>query len=133
MTFELPAGKIATATAGSGCSGTIQRRADSGSTINYDVISVADGTSVSVGPFTNNRNYEVLSLTGTVTHSVMVPDEFEPLTESASTIFSNMTTVPIGNSLTIPAATQSVIFGELTINGTLTVLGALRIPSHLAT
>lgn len=131
-TTALPAGSILTVTADATSVGTVRRLADSGGATQYPAVPVAVSTSVIVGPFTTPRTYEVLSSEGQVSHAVSEPDGNRPLPETAGPLSVQSTTIPVGVSQTIPANTQATVFGTLTVNGVLTVLGNVRVPALIA-
>lgn len=76
-TQTLPAGKILTVTADASSAGSVHRVANSGDTAtNYPVQAVAAGTSLILGPFTANRQYAIVTDSGSTLPAVVSqPDQ----------------------------------------------------------
>ena len=127
MTLELPAGGVLTVTAAAGSSGTLQRTPASGDTTAYVQTAIAAGTSQTVGPFSQPRNYDAIATAGSVTHTVTFPNEEVVLGDSAISAVSQPTVIPLSRSDVVPADSQALLFTSLTVRGLLRVAGEMRI------
>src|SRR5437899_1806527 len=76
ITTHLAAGQVLTVTADSLSSGTVQRLPQPGdnSTV-YALQSVAVSSSLVLGPYTNERQYSIISLNGSLTYALTGPDQ----------------------------------------------------------
>jgi hypothetical protein len=98
-TVVLPAGQILTVTADANSAGTVRRLGDPGAGTQYPIVSLAASDVVALGPFLENRVYEILSsvpgdaldaaVTAALT-SVITPPIVELSADGA---------VPIGNGI----------------------------------
>lgn len=129
MTLELPAGSVLTVTADRVSAGSVQRIPQSGSATAYDQYAIAVSSSVSLGPYTQPRNYDVQSANGRLTYSIASPDVDQVIGDTAGGVSSNATSIAAQAVETIAANTQAAIFGALTVLGRLTVAGELRVVS----
>ncbi len=74
----------------------------------------------SIGPFNTDRKIAIASAFSAPTFSIAEVDDERPLPFFATSIAANRLE-------TIPADTQCVLFGTLTVAGTLVVQGSLRV------
>lgn len=79
-TIELTPFKALIVTADANSSGSVRRLAQSGDSAQYAATSVSASSSVTVGPFSQSRNYEVLSDAGRLTYAFA---DSEPTADSA--------------------------------------------------
>lgn len=80
------------------------------------------------GPFPAGRDYRITSETGLLTSAMVVPDNpVHRSSGSLSGIAGNLTVIPDGRDLTLEDNAQALIFTSLTVNGSLTVDGELRV------
>ena len=77
---ELPAGRVLTITADAASSGSVRRLPASGSPTQFAAAAITASSTTVIGPFSTNRNYEVLSATGVLTYAIT---EGEPTATSA--------------------------------------------------
>lgn len=80
------------------------------------------------GPFPAGRDYRIVSETGLLTSAMAVPDN--PVHRTAGSvagIVGNLSVIPDGRDLTLEANAQALVFTSLTVNGSLTVDGELRV------
>jgi len=84
---------------------------------------ISAGTIQRFGPFPFARQYTLTHITGLLVDSL----ERTVYTGGTAGIHSNLTTIPTGENLTIPANSQCVIYDTLTLNGTLDLDGVLRL------
>jgi hypothetical protein len=100
ITNRLPAGFVLTITATATSSGFYRRVEDSGSAETYSGTAVAVSTTATVGPFTTDRQYEVVSLVGTLGYSIAKADlgttgTGDTVRATAATVASPLITQPI--------------------------------------
>jgi hypothetical protein len=124
---ELRAGRVLTITADAASSGSVRRLAPSGSSTQYAAKTIASSSTTIVGPFTNDRNYEILSETGLLTFAITEPDEVAPLVDSQNVVFGTLATIPAGREYTIAAGAQALMFGPVTVIGDLVLAGEMKI------
>jgi len=80
------------------------------------------------GPFPAGRDYRITSETGLLTSAMAVPENPAQRTAgSLSGVAGNLTVIPDGRDLTLEENTQALVFTSLTVNGSLTVDGELRV------
>lgn len=80
------------------------------------------------GPFPSGRDYRIISETGLLTSAMAIPDN--PVHRTAGSVAGvagNLSVIPAGRDLTLEADAQALVFTSLTVNGSLTVDGELRV------
>lgn len=80
------------------------------------------------GPFPAGRDYRITSETGLLTSAMAIPDN--PVHRTAGSVAGvagNLSVIPAGRDLTLESDAQALIFSSLTVNGSLTVDGELRV------
>jgi hypothetical protein len=127
MTIHLKSGWLLTVSADKFSAGAVQRVGESGAVVAYGQTEVLVSSSVTVGPFTTDRTYDITSTQGALTYEVAQPDSAAPLSERAGPLAIQTTTVPVGVDQTIPARAQAVVFGPLSLAGTIRCAGDLHI------
>jgi hypothetical protein len=70
----LRAGQLLTITAGVGSTGSVRRLAQPGETTQYTVTAIAASSTTRVGPFADDRQYEILSTAGELTYTIALTD-----------------------------------------------------------
>lgn len=151
QTFELPAGYLLTITSGVASTGNVRRLAESGSGTTYETTEISALTTTLIGPFDSTRQYILTTDAGEITRSVSQAETTDSSASlaatlsdesgtgavvfsaaptitkaSASGVLANLTTIGSGDSYTIPANSQAVIYDTFTVSGTVTVNGVLR-------
>lgn len=126
MNISLGAFQILTVTADVSSSGSVGRVAPSGIVSNYPVFPVPLGGSLVLGPFTEPRNYFVFSETGLLEITIADADA-QLASPDISVLACSPTTIPAGRLVTVPILSQAVVYGSLTVTGTVLVDGVLRI------
>lgn len=117
----LRAGQTLTITADGFTSGSYYRVGDT-------PIQIARNSVVAIGPFAQDRNYVFESDSGLLSYTMTVADFATPgSADDFSGFASNFSTVPSTRSLTVSAAEQLALFGTITIQGTVTNAGEIRI------
>lgn len=80
------------------------------------------------GPFPAGRDYRITSKTGLLTSAMAVPDNpVHRSSGSLSGMVGNLSVIPAGRDLTLEADAQALVYSALTVNGSLTVDGELRV------
>lgn len=80
------------------------------------------------GPFPAGRDYRITSETGLLTSAMAVPENpVQRTAGSVSGMVGNLSVIPDGRDLTLEADTQALVFTSLTVNGSLTADGELRV------
>lgn len=129
MRIDLQRGQVLTVSTDAVSAATIRRLANSGDSTAYSPAEIGASETISVGPFTQPRNYEVLATAGSFSHAVTTPNEDDVTGNSASVITCQPTTIANGRAVSIPADSQAAIFTALTVLGRLTINGTLRVGS----
>lgn len=163
---ELRAGSVLTITSDAVSTGSVRRLAPSGSQTQYAATSISASATTLVGPFSTDRQYEVLTAVGELTYAISdgeptatssglasslsdetgtgavvfgtsptitTPAIVSPTItgtmtfDSASGMCSNLTTIASVRTITVPANSQALIFDTLTVAGSLTVAGVVRV------
>jgi hypothetical protein len=113
---NLPANRVLVVTADALSSGTVTWQ-DTG--VTEALITL--GKVQRYGPFEEPRQYTLTHITGT-----LIDTRESTVYESGIVgLQCNLTTVPAGENLTIPAGSQCLIHGTMTLNGTLDLDGSL--------
>lgn len=80
------------------------------------------------GPFPTGRDYRITSETGLLTSAMAIPENpVQRAAGSVSGMVGNLSVIPDGRDLTLEADAQALVFTSLTVNGSLTVDGELRV------
>lgn len=80
------------------------------------------------GPFPAGRDYRITSETGLLTSAMAIPDN--PVHRTAGSVagvVGNLSVIPAGRDLTLEDDAQALVFTSLTVNGSYTVNGELRV------
>ncbi len=121
--IHIPAGSRLTVVADGLSSGTAYRMVDG---IPSGVVQVPASSTRILGPFGEGRDYIVDSSTGLLTSSladvVEIPDG-----GSLTGMVGNLSVIPDGSDMLLADNGQSLVFTSLTVNGTYTVNGELRV------
>lgn len=124
-TLNLPAGKRLIVVADSISRGTFCR-VDSGA--QYTPKAINEGQTRYAGPFGESRNYEIVSEVGLLTATASdVNDLVTSTGASVSGMVGNLSVIADGQELTLPEDAQSQVFVSMTVNGSITVNGELRV------
>lgn len=113
---HLPAGQRLTVTADSISSGSVVL-VENG-TPSSSPVSVPVGATRYFGPFPSGRDYKITSATGLLTIAEA---------GNVSGAVGNLTAIPDGRDMVLDENAQSLVFGSLTVNGSYTVNGELRV------
>jgi hypothetical protein len=129
MTHLLKIGDVLSVTANASSSGTVRRVAKPGGLQASESVTVDPSTTVTFGPFSADRVYDVVDIDGALAVSVIARDDHMPRPQFANCLMPVLEIVPAGVVQTIPADTQVLVWGTMTVKGILTVLGTLIVPS----
>lgn len=127
QTTLLREGQTLTITADAISSGTYYRHAASVGDQPNSPVAVAVSSTVTLGPFAQDRQYSIVSNNGRLSYSASVVDLTTPgAIDDFTGLAPNLSTIPAARSVTVSANEQLALFGSITITGTLTIGGEVR-------
>lgn len=100
MTVFLPAGQVLTITAGASSTGSVARVGEPGAGADYGATVLFASTITSLGPFTENRKYSIVTGSGTALGYVIAP-ETNTVERPARTDVSASGAVPIADGVVV--------------------------------
>jgi hypothetical protein len=115
---QLPEGRTLVITADNLTTGTLTWQDGSD-----DAVTIGASTVQRFGPFETARNYTLKHVTGELAES----QEFSHKISGRAGLNCNLTNIPATENLTVPTNSQCVIYGDITLTGTVDVDGELKI------
>lgn len=127
MTKTLLRGEVLTVVTDANGTATVRHFDPASGATLTEMVSVPVSTTAVFGPFTQRRYLDLLTTSENVTATITEANTLVAPADTAGPLAIQTTTVPVGVDQTIPATANAVVFGGLSIAGTIRCAGDLLI------